>query len=92
MAAEPFYADGVVIVVDDDNWHAPREATLRFAEDSRFDWTLVLDQRTASAEPPDTLERSDGVAGGYGRYASAPNPDLDPLTDLAGDHGSAGRR
>ena len=52
MAAEPLYAEGAVIVVDDINWAAPREATLQFAEDSRLDWTLVIDQTTASDQHP----------------------------------------
>ena len=52
MAAEPLYADGAVIIVDDANWDAPREATLKFAEDSRLDWTLVFDQPTASDSHP----------------------------------------
>ena len=52
MAAEPLYAEGAVIVVDDINWAAPREATLQFAEDSRLDWTMVIDQTTASDNHP----------------------------------------
>jgi len=52
MAAEPLYADDAVIIVDDVNWEAPREATLKFAEDSRLDWTLVVDQPTASGNHP----------------------------------------
>jgi hypothetical protein len=52
MAAEPLYVDDAVIVVDDINWQAPREATLQFAEDSRLDWTLVIDQTTASDSHP----------------------------------------
>jgi hypothetical protein len=52
MAAEPLYADDAVIIVDDANWDAPREATLKFAEDSRLDWTLVIDQPTASESHP----------------------------------------
>jgi Methyltransferase domain len=52
MAAEPLYADDAVIIVDDANWDAPREATLKFAEDSRLDWTLVVDQPTASDSHP----------------------------------------
>ena len=52
MAAEALYADGAVIVVDDINWAAPREATLQFAEDSRLNWTIVIDQTTASDNHP----------------------------------------
>ena len=52
MAAEALYAEDAVIIVDDANWDASREATLKFAEDSRLNWTLVVDQPTASPSHP----------------------------------------
>jgi hypothetical protein len=52
MAADPLYAEDAVVIVDDANWDAAREATLTFAEDSRLDWTLVVDQPTASESHP----------------------------------------
>lgn len=75
MAAEPLYADSAVIIVDDINWAAPHDATLQFAEDSRLDWTIVIDQTTASDHHP-TLWNGTMVM-----QAGADNsPPLRPLT------------
>jgi hypothetical protein len=52
MIADPFYAEDAVIVVDDTNLDRARDATLRFAEDSRLDWEVVYDQRTAEVRHP----------------------------------------
>ena len=91
MAAEPFYADGVVIVVDDANWHAPREAALRFAEDSRFDWTLVLDQRTASESHPTLWNGLMVLQAGTGDTPPLRIPTFDSLRTVAGDDRSGSR-
>jgi len=52
MVADPFYAEDAVIVVDDTNLDRARDATLQFAADSRLNWEVVYDQRTAGARHP----------------------------------------
>jgi hypothetical protein len=51
QVAEPFFADDCLIIVDDTNWDAPRQATLDFVRDSRLSWRVVLDERTAGKHP-----------------------------------------
>jgi hypothetical protein len=67
MAAEPLYAEGAVIVVDDINWAAPREATLQFAGDSRLEWTVVIDQTSASDNHPALWNGTMVLQAGVGR-------------------------
>jgi Methyltransferase domain len=52
MVADPFYADDAVVVVDDTNLDRARDATLRFARDSRLEWRVLYDQRTADLRHP----------------------------------------
>jgi Methyltransferase domain len=49
--AEPFFADGSVIIVDDANRDVRRRAALDFRRDSRLAWRVVLDERTAGDHP-----------------------------------------
>ena len=44
--AEPFFVDGCIIMIDDTNWDAPRQATLDFVERSTYSYRTLLDQRT----------------------------------------------
>ena len=45
--AESFFAPGCIILVDDTNWDAPRQATLDFMAKSQLRYETLLDQRTA---------------------------------------------
>jgi Methyltransferase domain/Glycosyl transferase family 2 len=45
--AEPFFGDACVVVVDDTNWRAPREATIDFVADSAHEYEIVLDMATS---------------------------------------------
>jgi hypothetical protein len=74
MVADPFYAEDAVIVVDDTNLDRARDATLQFAADSRLDWEVVYDQRTAGRRHP-TLWNGLMVLqaeGGSGRQVTLP--------------------
>ena len=44
--AEPFFTDDCIIVVDDTNWPAPRNATLDFIANSTHQYQILLDRRT----------------------------------------------
>lgn len=44
--AHPFMAAGGIILVDDTNWHGPREATLDFLKEHSGSYELILDIRT----------------------------------------------
>jgi hypothetical protein len=81
MVADPFFAEDAVIVVDDTNLDRARDATLRFAEDSRHEWEVVYDQRTAGIRHP-TLWNGLMVlqAGGSGR-GQVTLPVVDSLED-----------
>lgn len=48
MVADPFYSEDAIVIVDDTNLDRARDATLQFAEDSRLDWEVIYDQRTAT--------------------------------------------
>jgi methyltransferase family protein/glycosyl transferase family 2 len=50
--AEPFLADGCVVVVDDTNWRHPYEATLDFMAKSDRRWEILLDCDTSSPGHP----------------------------------------
>lgn len=52
MVADPFYAEDAVVIVDDTNLDRARDATLEFARDSRLEWQVLYDQRTAAARHP----------------------------------------
>lgn len=52
LVADPFYADDAVVIVDDTNLDRARDATLKFASDSRLDWSVVFDRRTAGRKHP----------------------------------------
>ena len=45
--AEPYFAPGCVIMVDDTNWDEPRRATADFMAGSDNSYEIILDQRTA---------------------------------------------
>lgn len=49
--AEPFFADGCIVIVDDANWAAPREATYDFIAQSSRDYSVLLDVSTAGNHP-----------------------------------------
>jgi methyltransferase family protein len=52
MIADPFYAEDAIVIVDDTNLDRAHEATMQFAEDSRLDWEVVFDRKTASMRHP----------------------------------------
>lgn len=52
MIADPFYADDAVVIVDDTNLDRAHEATLRFTQDSRLEWEVLFDRKTASMRHP----------------------------------------
>lgn len=45
--AQPYFADGCIIIVDDTNWEAPRKATLDFMSAHRGKYELLFDVKTA---------------------------------------------
>jgi hypothetical protein len=50
--AEPFFAEECVVMVDDTNWPAPRQATLDFIAHSDRDYELLLDVQTSEVWHP----------------------------------------
>jgi hypothetical protein len=50
--AEPYFAEGCIVLVDDTNWSEPRQATLDFVAESRFGYELLLDRTTSSNAHP----------------------------------------
>ena len=50
--AEPYFSDNCVILVDDTNLDAPRQATFDFLDNSDYDYEVLLDQKTAVDEHP----------------------------------------
>lgn len=51
--AEPFFADGCIVLVDDTNAPAPRDATLHFVDhEARFEYRLLFDHRTVANGHP----------------------------------------
>ncbi len=46
-AAEHFFGDNCILMVDDTNWHEPRQATLDFMEESQNRYKILLDVKTA---------------------------------------------
>jgi hypothetical protein len=51
-AAEPYFADDCVVLVDDTNWRDPYNATRQFIEESPNDYEVILDQRTVHGAHP----------------------------------------
>lgn len=45
--AEPFFSDGCVVLVDDTNWDAPKQATLDFISSSSHNYEILLDESTS---------------------------------------------
>ncbi len=70
-AAEPFLADGALVLVDDTNWDEPRQATLDFVAASGGDFEVVLDLRTTAEDHP-TLRN--GVMALRKRGTAGPEP------------------
>jgi hypothetical protein len=52
QAAEPFFAKGCVILVDDTNWLEPRSATLDFISKSPYEYRILLDTTTCCNSHP----------------------------------------
>src|SRR3954453_19391351 len=50
--AEPFFAPGCLVLVDDTNREEPHRATLDFIASSERDYRLLLDCRTADSAHP----------------------------------------
>lgn len=50
--AEPFFADGCLVLVDDTNEPEPRQATLDFIDRSSWTWRILLDRRTCATAHP----------------------------------------
>jgi hypothetical protein len=44
--AEPFLAEGAIVLIDDTNWHDPYQATLDFMQQSEYKYHVILDQKT----------------------------------------------
>lgn len=50
--AEPYFAPGCIVLVDDTNWNEPRQASLDFVAQSSRRYELLLDARTADNGHP----------------------------------------
>jgi predicted O-methyltransferase YrrM len=50
--AEPFFADGCIVIVDDTNWKDPRQATIDFIAGSEREYELLLDAATRDHNHP----------------------------------------
>jgi predicted O-methyltransferase YrrM len=50
--AEPYFADGCVVVVDDTNWQQPRQGTYDFIAQSEREYEVLLDVGTADRWHP----------------------------------------
>lgn len=50
--AEPFFADGCLIMVDDINWPDPYIATMDFIKQSLFNYDVVFEKKTAGNGHP----------------------------------------
>jgi hypothetical protein len=51
-AAEPFFAEGCVVLVDDTNWEEPRQATLDFVAQRPGQYEVLADFRTHDTRHP----------------------------------------
>jgi hypothetical protein len=52
QAAEPFFTERCLVIVDDTNWTDPRQATLDFVRQSRYRYQLVADRPTVAIKHP----------------------------------------
>jgi hypothetical protein len=52
QVAEPYFSDRCIILVDDTNLEAPRQATLDFVRQSDNDYELLLDKTTSANRHP----------------------------------------
>jgi len=52
QVAEPYFAKGCIVLVDDTNWKEPRQASLDFIEQSSRRYQLLLDARSAANSHP----------------------------------------
>jgi len=46
QAAEPYFSETCIVMVDDANWQEPRQATLDFISKSNFSYKMLLDVKT----------------------------------------------
>jgi hypothetical protein len=92
MIADPFYAEDAVIVVDDTNLDRAHEATLQFAADSRLEWEVVFDRKTAAMRHPTLWNGLMILQAGPGR-GRVEWPLVDSIEDslvLGGEEGAEG--
>lgn len=89
MIADPFYAEDAIVIVDDTNLERAREATLKFAEDSRLEWEVVFDRRTASMRHP-TLWNGLMILQAGGTRSKVGWPLLDSVEDSLAPSGEDG--
>ncbi len=52
QVAEPYFAPGCIVLVDDTNWDEPRQASLDFINQSSRNYQLLLDARSAANGHP----------------------------------------
>ncbi|MBS2037238.1 glycosyltransferase [bacterium] len=52
QVAEPHFAPGCIVLVDDTNWDEPRQASLDFVKNSSRRYELIFDMRTALNSNP----------------------------------------
>lgn len=50
--AEPFFSESCIVIVDDTNWPAPRQATEDFIHQSQYEYELLLDVKTRDRYHP----------------------------------------
>ncbi len=50
--AEPFFAKNAIVIIDDTNLDAPRQATLDFMQESAFRYEILLDRKTCANKHP----------------------------------------
>jgi hypothetical protein len=50
--AEPFFSENCVVLVDDTNWKAPRQATIDFIRGSTNKYEILLDKTTSFLKDP----------------------------------------
>lgn len=50
--AEPFFSENCIVVIDDTNRSAPRQATLDFIEQSSHSYQIILDRKTCIPDHP----------------------------------------
>ena len=86
--AEPHFAEGCIVIVDDTNWRAPRKATYDFMAHSSRDYSVLLDVQTCGQHPTlwngILVLRADSN-GGVETISSIPGPKL-PSADKSPEH------